>query len=95
MTRGRVLNGDLYAQRLQKLIYLHLSRLFHENFSPNLGPVDWIEIFMKQPVDKCTYINFCNFYVFYSYVTSWSIPFLFNSKYVLQICTNTTLTACV
>ena len=25
ITRGRVLNGELYAQRLQKLIYLHLS----------------------------------------------------------------------
>ena len=24
ITRGRVLNGKLYAQRLQKLIYLHL-----------------------------------------------------------------------
>ena len=25
ITRGRVLNGELYAQRLQKLIYLHSS----------------------------------------------------------------------
>ena len=25
ITRGKVLNGELYAQRLQKLIYLHLS----------------------------------------------------------------------
>ena len=25
MTRGRVLNGELYTQRLQKLIYLCLS----------------------------------------------------------------------
>ena len=24
ITRGRALNGELYAQRLQKLIYLHL-----------------------------------------------------------------------
>ena len=24
ITSGRVLNGELYAQRLQKLIYLHL-----------------------------------------------------------------------
>ena len=24
ITRGRVLNGELYAQRFQKLIYLHL-----------------------------------------------------------------------
>ena len=24
ITNGRVLNGELYAQRLQKLIYLHL-----------------------------------------------------------------------
>ena len=26
ITRGRVLNGELYAQRLQQLIYLHLSK---------------------------------------------------------------------
>ena len=25
ITRGRVLNGELYEQRLQKLIYLYLS----------------------------------------------------------------------
>ena len=25
IARGRVLNGELYAQRLQKLIHLHLS----------------------------------------------------------------------
>ena len=25
ITSGRVLNGDLYAHRLQKLIYLHLQ----------------------------------------------------------------------
>ena len=24
ITRGRVLNGEIYAQRLQKLIYLHV-----------------------------------------------------------------------
>ena len=24
ITRGRVLNGELYAQRFQKLLYLHL-----------------------------------------------------------------------
>ena len=34
ITRGRMLNGELYAQRLQKLIYLHLSaELFHEDLS--------------------------------------------------------------
>ena len=27
ITRGRVLNGELYAQRLQKLVYLHLPSL--------------------------------------------------------------------
>ena len=38
-TRGRVLNGELYAQRLQKLIYLYLFiyRLFYEDFSPIIG----------------------------------------------------------
>ena len=25
ITRGRVLNGELYAQRLQMLLYMHLS----------------------------------------------------------------------
>ena len=35
---GRVLNGELYVQRLQKLIYLHLlNRLFNEDFSSILG----------------------------------------------------------
>ena len=33
-TRGRVLNGEFYAQRFQKLIYLHLfTDCFHEEFS--------------------------------------------------------------
>ena len=31
---GRVLNGELYAQRPHKLIYLHLCKdMFHEDFS--------------------------------------------------------------
>ena len=36
ITRGRVLNGELYAQRFQKLIYLHLY-MFHEDFSSIIG----------------------------------------------------------
>ena len=33
-----MLNGELYAQRLQKLIYLHLSTdLFHEDVSSLVG----------------------------------------------------------
>ena len=60
ITRGRVLNGDLYAQRLQKLIYLVLFyKLFYEAFSPILETIlkqisskDWREIFTKQSVNK-------------------------------------------
>ena len=57
ITRGRVLIGELYTQRLQKLIYLFVYRLFHEDFSPLLrtwessGPDEWREIFIKQSVD--------------------------------------------
>ena len=32
ITRGRVFNGELYAERFQKLI-LRLFKLFHENLS--------------------------------------------------------------
>ena len=57
ITRGRVLNGELYAQRLQKLIY---QRLFTDCFikislqsSEEICSEDWREIFMKQSVNKC------------------------------------------
>ena len=56
--RGRVLSGELYTQRLQKLIYLYLSTdccVFHEDFSRNLE--EWREIFMKQSVDKYKWIR--------------------------------------
>ena len=55
ITHGRVFNGEHYAQRLQKLIYLHLSRdcFMKISLQPTVGPVDWREIFMKQSVDKC------------------------------------------
>ena len=50
VTRGKVLHGELYAQRLQKLIYLHLSTdCFFTRWD-----------FMKESVDKCREINFCN-----------------------------------
>ena len=46
ITRGRVINGELYAKRLQKLIYLHL---FTDCFMKIYLQVadDWREIFMK------------------------------------------------
>ena len=44
---GRVLSGELYAQRLQKLIYLYL---FTDCFMKISGY--WREIFMKQSVNK-------------------------------------------
>ena len=43
ITSGRVLNGELYAQRLQKLIYLHLltgcfySLVINSAFRKSLG----------------------------------------------------------
>ena len=40
ITSGRMLNGECYTQRLQKLTYLYMR------------PEDWREIFMKQSVDK-------------------------------------------
>ena len=64
ITRGRVLNGELCAQRLQKLILsVFIYRLFHEDishedFSRTIGanfktcPDDWREIFMKESVKK-------------------------------------------
>ena len=42
-----MLNGELYTQNLQKLIYLY---------------VQWSESFVKQPVGKYI-DNFCNFCV--------------------------------
>ena len=36
--RGRLFNGEPYAQRFQKLIYLQfVYRLFHEDFSSLVG----------------------------------------------------------
>ena len=46
ITRGRVLNGELYTQGLQKLIYLHL-------FTDCVCSHDVGEIFMKQSVNIC------------------------------------------
>ena len=48
ITRGRVLNGELYARTLQKLIYLHLPTACFIDFSSIYGSVDWKEIFIKQ-----------------------------------------------
>ena len=64
ITRGRVLNGELYALRLQMLIYLHLSTncFMKISLQPMVGPADWKEIFMTQSTDKCKTINFCNLY---------------------------------
>ena len=57
ITRGRVLNGELYTHRLHKLIYLcFVYRVFHEdfflllrtNYRSIICPEEWREIFMKQ-----------------------------------------------
>ena len=34
ITRGRMLNGELYAQRFQKLIYMHLFTDYFMKISP-------------------------------------------------------------
>ena len=58
ITRGRVLNGELYAQRFEKLIYLHL---FTDCFMKiSFWPLEQTqcsddsgEICMKQCGNKC------------------------------------------
>ena len=38
ITRGRLLNGEVYVQRFQKLILsAFIYRLVHEDFSSNVG----------------------------------------------------------
>ena len=70
ITHGRLLSGELYAQRLQ-LIRLHLSTDCFMKISLQLMgkfAVKWLskfvpliveKIVMKQSVDKCRQINFC------------------------------------
>ena len=54
ITHGRVLSGEIYAQRLQKLIYLHLfTDCFMKISLQSTGPIYWREIFMKQSIGKC------------------------------------------
>ena len=63
ITSGRVLNVELYVQKLQKLIYLHLrTGCFMKLMKFSALLLWWLkrEIFMKQPVSKCRKINFCN-----------------------------------
>ena len=61
---GREQSGVSYnTQRLQKLIYLHLSTDYFmkislqlmgpQSMAPSVPWMDWREIFMKQSVDKC------------------------------------------
>ena len=53
--RGRVLNKELYVQRLQKLIYLHLvtdcfMKIFLQIIGTNIDYIcsyDWKKIFMR------------------------------------------------
>ena len=54
-TRGRVLNGELYTHRLQKLIYLYLSTGYkyrHIN-SCNLCVYDAIYMLLSRAWDPC------------------------------------------
>ena len=41
ITRGRVLNGELYTQRLQKLIYLYLFKAGSWRFPSTLKDLKW------------------------------------------------------
>ena len=63
ITCGRVLNGELYAQRLQKLIYLHL---FTDCFIIIRTNFFWrLEINLHETVCKQMQINsFCNLWTF-------------------------------
>ena len=57
ITLGRVPTRDLYAQQLQKLIYLHLcTDCFMKislQSSEQIRSNYWRELFMNQPVNKC------------------------------------------
>ena len=58
ITSGRVLDGELlYTKILEVNLIAFAYRLFHADFSPIYG-AEWREIFMKQSVGKCNYINF-------------------------------------
>ena len=65
ITRGRVLNGELYTQRLQKLIYLYLftdcfmkislhssEQISEILFISQICSKDWREMYMKQSAKK-------------------------------------------
>ena len=53
ITSGRVPNGELYTQRLQKLTYLYLSTGCLVKMSlHSSGREEGREIFMKQPAGK-------------------------------------------
>ena len=61
ITRGRMLNRELYAQTIQKLIHLHL---FHEDFSAITGTntvaaVDTATVFVPT-VERNLHETVCN-----------------------------------
>ena len=65
ITHGRVLNGELYAQRLKDVdLSAFVYRLFHEDSLHSSGPDKWREIFRKQSVDKWQIRYFCNLALF-------------------------------
>ena len=51
ITRGKVLNGELYVQRLQ-FIYMYLNTDCFMKISLQIYSEDWREIFMKQFVSE-------------------------------------------
>ena len=58
ITRGRVLTGELYEQRLQVNLFAFVYRLFPEDFSA--APSIEEKSSWKQSLDKCRKISFCN-----------------------------------
>ena len=68
ITLDTVLNGELYAQRFQTLIYLYLStdccmKISHQSLELIQNGIDydgWRESFMKHSLNKCRQISIWN-----------------------------------
>ena len=79
ITRGRVLNSELYAQRVRKLIYLYLfTNCFTTIYIYLNCSKDWREIFMGQSVntystDKLASVIFVKLEFIYSVVRIYTI----------------------
>ena len=80
-TGGSVLNGELYAQRFQKLIYIYLH-LFTD-CCMKISLQSWRQILYlflllgrnrhETVCNKCRCINFCNHYAFFFFIKMYFI----------------------